>query len=126
MGNPISSTGSDRPWGALRADSDVDYAVLARRPLEAVERVDLQEDVARALRRSVDLVDLRRASTVLRMQVVASGVAVAVGDAIERERFEILTYASYARLNEGRRAILEQIAEERTVYGDHPEPPARL
>jgi predicted nucleotidyltransferase len=103
--------------GALRADSDIDYAVLATRPLEAVERFDLQEDVARALRRSVDLVDLRRASAVLRMQVVASGVAVAVGDATERERFEILSYASYARLNEERRAILEQIAEERTVYG---------
>ena len=117
-GTPSSSTASDRPWqGALRADSDIDYAVLLARPLDAVERFDLQEDVARALRRSVDLVDLRRASTVLRMQVVASGVAVAVGDAIERERFEILTYASYARLNEERRAILEQIAEERTVYG---------
>ena len=103
--------------GSLRAESDTDYAVLATRPLEAVERFDLQEDIARALRRSVDLVDLRRASVVLRMQVVASGVAVAVGDAVERERFEILTYASYARLNEERRAILEQIAEERTVYG---------
>jgi uncharacterized protein len=103
--------------GALRAESDIDYAVLATRTLEAVERFDLQEDVARPLRRSVDLVDLRRASTVLRMQVVASGVAAAVGDATERERFEILTYASYARLNEERRAILEQIAEERTVYG---------
>ena len=57
------------------------------------------------------------ASTVLRMQVVASGVAVAVGDAVETERFEILTYASYARLNEERGAILEQIADERTVYG---------
>lgn len=103
--------------GALRAESDLDYAVLATRPLEAVERFDLQEDVARALRRSVDLVDLRRASTVLRMQVVATGVAIAVGDATERERFEIFTYTSYARLNEERRAILKQIAEERTVYG---------
>jgi predicted nucleotidyltransferase len=103
--------------GALRAESDLDYAVLATRPLEVVERFDLQEDVARALRRSVDFVDLRRASAVLRMQVVASGVAVVVGDATERERFEILTYTSYARLNEERRAILEQIAEERTVYG---------
>jgi predicted nucleotidyltransferase len=103
--------------GALRADSDIDYAVLATRPLEAVERFELQEDMARALRRSVDLVDLRRASAVLRMQVIASGIAVVVGDATERERFEILTYASYARLNEERRAILEQIAEERTVHG---------
>jgi predicted nucleotidyltransferase len=103
--------------GALRSESDIDYAVLASRRLEAVERFDLQEDVARALRRSVDLVDLRRASAVLRMQVVASGIPVVVGDATERERFEILAYSSYARLNEERRAILEQIAEERTVYG---------
>ena len=103
--------------GTFRAESDLDYALLALRPLGAVERFELQEDVARALRRSVDLVDLRRASTVLRMQVVASGVAVVVGDAIEKERFEILTYASYARLNEERRAILAQIAEERSVYG---------
>ena len=79
--------------GAPRAESDLDYALLASRPLEAVERFELQEDVARTLRRSVDLVDLRRASAVLRMQVVASGVAVAVGDAVEKERFEILTYA---------------------------------
>ena len=73
--------------------------------------------MARALRRSVDLVDLRRASAVMRMQVVASGVAVAVGNAPERERFEIVAYASYARLNEERRAIMDQIAEECTVYG---------
>lgn len=103
--------------GTLRSDSDLDHAVLANRPLEAVERFDLQEDMARALRRSVDLVDLHRASAVMRMQVVASGVAVAVGDATEREQFEIFAYASYTRLNEERRAILDQIAEERTVYG---------
>jgi predicted nucleotidyltransferase len=103
--------------GALRPDSDLDYAVLARRPLGAVERFDLQADIARAIRRSVDLVDLRQASAVMRMQVIGSGVAVAVGDAAERERFEIFAYASYARLNEERRAILDQIADELTVYG---------
>ena len=76
------------------------------RPLAAVERFELQEDVARALRRSVDLVGMRRASAVLCMQMVASGIAVAIDDTAERERFQILTYASYARLHEERRAIL--------------------
>ncbi len=103
--------------GAVRPDSDLDYAVLASRPLDAVERFDLQEDLARALGRSVDLVDLRRASAVMRMQVVSSGEAISVGDAVARERFEIFAYASYARLNEERRAILEQIEDEGTVYG---------
>ena len=54
---------------------------------------------------------------VMRMQVVASGMAIAVGDASEQERFKIFAYSSYARLNEERRAILEQIADELTVYG---------
>jgi predicted nucleotidyltransferase len=118
VGDPIvfyrfgSTTGS-----SARSDSDVDYAVLASRPLEAVERFDLQEDMARALGRSVDLVDLRRASTVMRMQVVSTGEAIAVTDLSARERFEIFVYASYARLNEERRAILEQIELEGTVYG---------
>ena len=91
------------------------------RPLAAVERFELQADVARALRRSVDLVGMRRASAVLCMQMVASGIAVAIDDTAERERFEILTYASYARLNEERRAIL---ADAGARYPDATAPPA--
>ena len=103
--------------GPLRPDSDLDYAVLAAAPLDPVERFELQEHLAGLLRRSVDLVDLRRASTVMRMQVISRGVVVAVSDAVEKERFELLVYASYARLNEERREILAQIAREGHVYG---------
>ena len=101
----------------LRPDSDLDYAVLMDRPLDAVARFDLQEDLARAVGRPVDLVDLRRASTVMRMQVVSTGVATFVSDPAATERFEIFVYASYARLNEERREILDQIAADLTVYG---------
>jgi predicted nucleotidyltransferase len=103
--------------GSLRADSDLDYAVLARRPLEPMERFELQEDLALALGRSVDLVDLRRASVVMRMQVIARARVLASYDPVEQERFEIAVYSSYARLNEERRDILTQIMEERSVFG---------
>lgn len=103
--------------GPLRADSDLDYAVLARRPLEPMERFELQEDLALALGRSVDLVDLRRASVVMRMQVIARARVLASYDPVEQERFEITVYSSYARLNEERRDILTQIMEERSVFG---------
>ena len=103
--------------GPLRPESDLDYAVLATSALDPVQRFDLQEHLAGVLRRSVDLVDLRSASTVMRMQVISRGVTLAVGDPVEKERFELLVYASYARLNEERREILEQIARERRVYG---------
>lgn len=101
--------------GGLRPDSDLDYAVLAKNRLDPVKRFETQEDLACVLRRPVDLVDLRDASTVMRMQVISRGVTVAVRDPVEAERFEIAVYASYARLNEERREILAQIAREGTV-----------
>jgi len=103
--------------GAPRRDSDVDLALLARQPLDPVRRFELQEELALRLRRDVDLVDLRRASTVMRMQVVARGVVLAVLDRTEQERFEAYSYSAYARLNEERAEVLDRIRRERTIYG---------
>lgn len=103
--------------GVDRPDSDVDLAILAARPLGAVERFDLQELLAAALRRDVDLVDLRTASTVMASQIITTGVLLYEADARARHVFEDFTYGRYARLNEGRRGILERIAREGSVYG---------
>lgn len=59
--------------GVDRPDSDVDLAVLSSAPLPALTRFELQERLASLLRRPVDLVDLKTASTVMAMQVVANG-----------------------------------------------------
>ncbi len=103
--------------GPTHDRSDLDLAVLAPRALDPVQRFDLQERLAQLLRCDVDLVDLRAASTVMRMQVISRGTVLAVFDAAEKERFETYTYSAYARLNEERKAILQQIERERTVYG---------
>jgi uncharacterized protein len=106
-----SVAGTDRP------DSDVDVAVLAAQPLEPLDRFDLQERIASAIHRSVDLVDLRRASTVMASQVVTTGVVIDDLDPDLRGRFEDYVFSAYARLNEERRGILERVATEGTVYG---------
>ncbi len=98
-------------------ESDVDLAVLARTRLDAVARFELQDRLASVLRRPVDLVDLRAASTVMAMQVVGAGTVLYESDPAERARFEDLTFSLYARLNEERRGILDRIAREGTVYG---------
>ena len=103
--------------GETHPQSDIDLAVLAPQALDPVRRFDLQERLAQALRRDVDLVDLRAASTVMRMQVISRGTGLAVFDVGEKERFETHTYSAYARLNEERKAILQQIERDRTVYG---------
>ena len=103
--------------GTTHRESDVDLAFLAQVPFDAVRRFELQERLAVELRRNVDLVDLRSASTVMRMQVVSTGEAIAVFDQSEKDRFETHVYSSYARLNEERRAILKQVLREGTVHG---------
>lgn len=103
--------------GAVHAASDIDIGVLAAGPLEPMARFALQETLAIRLHRSVDLVDLRAASTVMQSQVVTSGVVIHEGDGLERSAFEDLVFSQYARLNEERRGILERIAAEGSVYG---------
>ncbi len=59
--------------GGARPESAVDLAVLADRPLGAVERFTVQERVAAVLGCDVDLVDLRTASAVMQARTVAAG-----------------------------------------------------
>ncbi len=106
-----TSDGSEGP------ESDVDLAVLGPGRLDPVARFDLQERLASVFRRSVDLVDLRAASTVMAMQVIGAGTLLYESDPAARGRFEDLTYTLYARLNEQRRGILDRIAREGAVYG---------
>lgn len=103
--------------GSSRPDSDIDLAVLVADRLDPHARFELQERLAVALRRQVDLVDLRSATTVMASQIVTTGVLLYDGNPPARGWFEDYVYGAYARLNEERRAILERVASEGTVYG---------
>lgn len=61
------------------------------------------QDLALALRRDVDLVDLARAPAVLRAQVVARGRCLHASDAPAAAAFEMYALSDYARLSEERR-----------------------
>ncbi len=97
--------------------SDVDVAILPAQPLDPVTRFDIQERLAGTLRRSVDLIDLRVASPVMAMQVLATGRLLYDSDPAVRGAFEDRAFGAYARLNEERRGILERITAEGSVYG---------
>jgi predicted nucleotidyltransferase len=103
--------------GDDHAGSDVDLAILPRRPLAALARFDLQEELARQLGRDVDLIDLRSAPAVLRAQVFTNDVLLYCGDRFTRQLFEATALSDYARLNEERRGILDDIARRGSVYG---------
>jgi predicted nucleotidyltransferase len=106
-----------RARGDSTRDSDLDLAVLSTRPLEPAFRWELQQELAVASRFAVDLVDLRRASTVMRVQVLKDAQVLFDGDRAARELFEATALSDYARLNEERRGILADIAARGNVYG---------
>jgi hypothetical protein len=74
--------------------------------LNPLERWNLAQDLANLLKREVDLVDLRKASTVMRMQVISLGQYLYESNRQERDRFEDYVFSSYARLNEERKEIM--------------------
>ena len=59
--------------GKARADSDLDIAVQAEKPLSAPQKMALIGDLAQATGRSVDLIDLRTAGEPLLGQILGHG-----------------------------------------------------
>ena len=103
--------------GDARRESDVDIALLADDPVEPLELLELQAALERPCGAMVDLVDLWRADDVLRVQVIEHGRVLFERSATERARFEMLALARYARLNEERAGILEDIRRRGSVHG---------
>jgi len=106
-----------RASGDSRSGSDVDLAVLAPHPIARDRLARAREQIAERAGQDVDLVDLIRAPTVLRAQIVSTARLVRDRHPAHRERFEIYVYSAYARLNEERRGILERIRAEGRIHG---------
>jgi len=107
--------GSDAQ-GTARPGSDIDLAVLAQNRLVPNTLVELQQGLATILHREVDLIDLRATSTVMQMQVLSTGECLFSGNDRARELFEMVVYSSYARLNEERSGILDDVRTRGSVY----------
>lgn len=72
--------------GALRAESDVDVAVLFANPLSASRRMELAGRFQACLGRPVDLVDLAGVNGVLLKQILSTGRVLVRNDVAAYER----------------------------------------
>lgn len=88
--------------GESRRESDLDIAFLSQRSIDPARVFDAAQAVATKLGRDVDLVDLSRASTVMRVQVIGTGRVIYVGDRYRTDLFEMYALSDYARLQEER------------------------
>lgn len=97
--------------GEERADSDIDLAFLAERSLDPVAVYDAAQRIAARLGEDVDLIDLARASTVMRAQVVARGRRSFAVVESAAARFEMRALSDYARPNEERACVIRAFEE---------------
>ena len=91
---------------AQHPDSDIDIAFLPSLPVDPLDCFHISNDLANQLEHSIDLVDLKRASTVLAKEVLVTGNSLFTGNPTAQQEFEMLVLADYARLNEERQVVL--------------------
>jgi len=103
--------------GDAHVNSDLDLAVLSTELIDEVLLWDLSQQLAVQLGRDIDLVDLSKASTVMRMQIISSGQLLYCLDDRALAVFADYVYSAYTRFNAERREILRDIQQRGSVYG---------
>ena len=103
--------------GDMHEKSDIDLAFLCPDAIDSVIRYSLQEKIAAEMGRDIDLVDLRAASTVMRVEVLRDAVLLYASDETTKAEFEMIALSMYAKLNEERKGILDDIRERGLVFG---------
>ncbi|WP_319372114.1 nucleotidyltransferase domain-containing protein [uncultured Ilyobacter sp.] len=93
--------------GIENENSDIDIAFYSQNNYDPFEIFMLAQNIGKALKREVDLIQLKNSSTVFQKEVVENGILIYEKDTLEREKFEILVLKKYARLNEERREIIK-------------------
>ncbi|WP_315119180.1 type VII toxin-antitoxin system MntA family adenylyltransferase antitoxin [uncultured Clostridium sp.] len=102
--------------GILREDSDIDIAFLSEESFSDYEIFMIAQELASNLNRDIDLIDLKKASTVFKAQIVGTGIKIYCTDETKRMYFEMRTLKEYALLNEEREIILKGIKERGSIY----------
>jgi predicted nucleotidyltransferase len=102
--------------GIYREDSDIDIAFGSDNKFTSYEVFILAQKLADILKRDVDLVDLNKASTVFKVQIIANGNCVYCSNDIRRAYFEMYAFKDYPTLNEEREIILNDIKKRGQIY----------
>jgi len=100
--------------------SDVDIAVLLPHALAKQARSmamsELRVALESVLKKEVDLINLRQASTVFQKEVIMADRRIFCADLYAADEFEMLVLSFYQELNEQRREILGAFYKTRRAY----------
>ncbi len=97
--------------GQARPGSDVDLAALFSRPVPGEQLLAARFELETLLGRTVDLVDLRKASAILSRQVLRDGRLLLDRDPADRHAFAMLLPSRYVDLKISRRMAERAVVE---------------
>lgn len=97
--------------GQSRAGSDIDIAYLSDQDISGYDLFLIAQSLAAELNCDVDLVSLRKASTVFKAQVIGNGEVIYSVDENKLAEFRIRAFKEYALLNEERAEIMHMYAK---------------
>jgi len=112
----FGSYGTEEEW----SDSDIDIALLL--PHEEAKQIPslylhpLHSHLTSYFNKPVDLINLRQVNVVLRKEVIMAERLIYCGDKYAVDEFEMLTISFYLKLNEERKAILEEFFQTKRAY----------
>lgn len=106
-----------RVQGTADERSDLDLAVLVRGYAEPLQLWELAAEAADIAGCPVDLLDLRRASTVMQQQVLLGGECWWVAVGAEAGLFECAVLSEKVELDRARAPLLRDIERDGRVYG---------
>jgi len=99
-----------------RPDSDLDLAVLVEGYADPIVLFDLSGELSGLMACSVDLLDLRAASTVMQHQIFTTGERLWAKD-VRAGLFEAAMLTEMLHLNDMRQGLVQDIQARGTVYG---------
>ena len=92
-----------------RGESDIDIAILTDRRVDEYELFILSQKLADILKKEVDLIDLNKASTVFKIQIIKTGKLIYNSNNLKKMYFQMRTMKDYVILNEERQEVIDKI-----------------
>mgnify|MGYP006277221781 FL=1 len=91
-----------------RKNSDIDIAYLSEKKIDEYKLFLLAQELADKLNQEVDLIDIKRVSTVFKTQII-QGNLIYNRDNYKKMEFELKVLRDYANFNQERKVILDRV-----------------
>ncbi len=99
--------------------SDVDLAILCKYPKSPtpIELYKLKLDLGHLINKDVDLIDLQKANTDFRFQIITTSKRIYCSNIYDCDFFEMISISMYQKLELERAEIIQQFKETGKIYG---------